>query len=245
MENRNSSKKTRKFLKIIKWIGISLASIIILGFIYEQISQFIDSRTLKQPGKMVQVGNHKMHIYCTGKNQNGSPTIILEAGDGDNYTTWHKIQPELSIVTKACSYDRSGIGFSEGTSDKRTNGEVVSELEALLKNANVPGPYIVAGHSLGGFYARLFTARNRNQVVGLVEVDPSVEQMASFENQPTPFIFKVQNEVFDFLFRIGIARFIMYIDPKIANIDPEISNIEIAFNSTAILNPKNKYKLMA
>lgn len=242
MKSRKSSSKPSGFLKVLKWIGIVIAALVIVGFVYEQISEFIDQKTLKPPGQMIQVGDHKMHIYCTGENKNGSPTVILEAGDGDNYTTWHKVQPEISQFTQVCSYDRSGVGFSEGTADRRTNDDVVTELESLLKNANVDGPYIMVGHSLGGFYTRLFTKNNRSQVIGLVQVDPSVEQMAPFENESIPAIGKVQNSVIDFLFRIGVARIVMHIDPSIANIDSDIASTEIAFNSTAILNPKNKHR---
>ncbi|MCX6810488.1 MAG: alpha/beta hydrolase [Candidatus Berkelbacteria bacterium] len=234
-------KKSSKIKHFIKWLLIVVLCLIVIGFVYEQMSEYVDAKTLKSPGQLIQVGDHKMHIYCTGENKNGNPTVIFEAGDGDNYTTWHKVQPEISIFTKVCSYDRSGVGFSEGTTDQRTNDDVVTELETLLKNANVGGPYIMVGHSLGGFYTRLFTAKNLTQVDGLVQIDPSVEQLAPFENESIPVIGKVQNSVIDSLFRMGVARIVMHIDPSIANIDSDVANIEIAFNSTAVLNPKNKF----
>lgn len=212
----------------------------ILGFVYEQISEYIDTKTLKAPGQIVQVGDHKMHIYCTGENKNGSSTVILEAGGGDNYTTWHRIQLEISKYTKVCSYDRSGLGFSEATKDQRTNDDIVIELESLLKNANINGPYVVVGHSLGGFYSRLFTERNIVQVKGLIQVDSAVEEEAKFEEGDTPLIVRAQSGIIDFLFRIGVARIVMHIDPSIANIDKDIANIQIAFKST-MYKSRNKY----
>lgn len=233
-------RKLSNVKNFFKWLLIVLVALIALGFIYEQASEYIDAKILQALGQMVQIDDHKMHIYCTGENINGSATVILEAGSGDNYTTWHRIQPEISNYTKVCSYDRSGLGFSEATNDQRTNDDVVNELETLLKNANVNGPYIMVGHSTGGFYTRLFTARNRSQVVGLIQIDPSVEQMATFENDPTPLIMTVQSDIIEFLFRIGVARIVMHFNPKIANIDKDIANVEIAFKST-MLNNKNKY----
>lgn len=241
MQNKKANpKKPKKFLNVLKWIGIVLLALIVLGFIYEQVSEYIDAKTLKAPGQIIQVGDHKMHIYCTGDNKNGNPTVILEAGGGDNYTTWHRVQPEISKYTKACSYDRSGIGFSEGTKDERTNDDVVMELESLLKNANVNGPYIMVGHSMGGFYTRLYTKRNINQVKGLIQIDPSIEEMAKLDEGDTPMIVRAQSSVIEFLFRIGVARIVMHINPGIANIDKDVAKTEIAFKST-MYKDKNKY----
>ncbi|MEI6499171.1 MAG: alpha/beta hydrolase [bacterium] len=241
MQNKKShSKKPKKFFNALKWILIVLLALNVLGFVYEQVSEYIDAKTLKAPGKMIQVGDHKMHIYCTGENKNGSPTVILEAGGGMNYTTWHRVQPEISKYTKVCSYDRSGIGFSDGTKDERTNDDVVTEFETLLKNDNVGGPYIMVGHSVGGFYTRLFTKRNIDQVRGLIQIDPSVEQMAPFMNEETPLIVSAQSNIIELLFRIGVARIVMHINPSIANIDKDIANTQIAFSSV-LYKDKNKY----
>lgn len=227
------------FKKILLVALIVILAIIVVGFIYEQISEKID-KTITPPGEMVEVNGHKMHIYCTGEHIDGSPTVILEAGGGDNYTTWHRVQPEISNYTKACSYDRSGLGFSEGASDQRTNDDVVIELETLLKNANVGGPYIMVGHSMGGFYTRLFTKRNIDQIKGLVQIDPSVEEMAPLMEGTIPLMVRVQSGIIEFLFRVGVARAVMHIDPGVANIDKDIANIEIAFKST-MYKDKNKY----
>ena len=239
-KHKEKTKKPNKFLKVLKWIGIGFVILILIGFVYEQISEYIDSKTLRAPGQMIQVGDHKMHIYCTGENKNGSQTVILEAGGGDNYTGWHRVQPEVSKSTKVCSYDRSGLGFSEGTKDQRTNDDVVIELETLLKNANIQGPYIMVGHSMGGFYTRLFTKRNIDQVKGLIQVDPSTEEMAKLDEGDTPMIVRAQSSIIEFLFRIGVARIVMHLDPSIANIDKDIANIQISFKST-MYKDKNKY----
>ena len=196
------TKKPNKFLRVLKWTGLILVTLVLIGFIYEQISEYIDKKTLKAPGQLIQVGDHKMHIYCTGENKNGNPTVVLEAGGGDNYTAWHRVQPEISKSTKVCSYDRSGIGFSEGTQDQRTNDDVVLELETLLNNANIRGPYIMVGHSMGGFYTRLFTKRNISQVKGLIQIDPSIEEMAKLDAGDTPMIVRVQSSIIESLFRI-------------------------------------------
>ena len=150
----------KKVKKILRIAGLVFLSCIVAGFLYESVAEFIDSKTMKVPGQLIQVGNHKMHIYCTGENKSGSPTVILEAGGSNNWATWSNIQPEISNYTRVCSYDRSGYGFGEGSNDNRTNVEVVQELETLLINADIQPPYILAGHSIGGYYIRVFAGRN-------------------------------------------------------------------------------------
>lgn len=233
-------KKPSKLLGFLKWIGVTIISLVILGFIYEQASEYYDSKTLKAPGQMVQVGVHKMHIYCTGQNVNGSPTVIFEAGGGNAYISWSRVQPEIAKSTKVCSYDRSGLGFSEGTNDDRTNLEVTKELETLLRNANIPGPYVLAGHSLGGYYVRVFAKRNINEIKGLVLIDPSVEEQATcIQNYKPSIAEKIAGITTEGAYKIGIARLAMTLFPNALGMDVNNLEIERAFYST-LFNNKNK-----
>lgn len=171
------TKKPNRFLNFIKWFFLAFIGILTVGFIYEQISEFTDQQTILKnpPGQVIQVGDHKMHIYCTGENKSGNPTVILVSGGGQIYSTWIKVQSEVSKYTKVCSYDRSGLGFSEANEDIKTNIDVANELKRLLTNARIEGPYIIAGHSVGGFFARVFTKINSNDIKGLILVDSSLD----------------------------------------------------------------------
>jgi len=120
------------------------------------------------PGQLVDVGGYKMHINCTGQ---GSPTVILAAGTADFSTTWVYVQPEVAKLTRVCSYDRAGMGWSEPSPDPRTINATVEELHTLLVNAGVPGPYVLAGHSLGGMHMRVYARSYPDEVVGLIQVD--------------------------------------------------------------------------
>lgn len=235
-------KKVKKFKRTKRFFTaavIIFMSLLVLGFLYESISEYVDSKTLVPPGKMVEVNGHKMHIYCTGQNRDGEPTVILEAGGGQTYTTWSKVQPEISRYTKVCSYDRSGFGFSEPTDDQRTNDEIVGELEILLKNTDIQGPYILVGHSMGGIYTRVFTKRNINEVKGLIQIDPSVEEQARLSEGNVPFLVKLQSLLLDIAFRIGIPRIIMNTYPSLVGFDKNMTKTEKAFASTLLKN-KNK-----
>ncbi len=111
-----------------------------------------------------------MHIDCTGE---GSPAVILDSGLGDGYRSWRKVQPQIALLTRVCSYDRAGIGYSDSSPKPRTSKVFAEELHTLLQNAGVRAPYVLVGHSMGGFDVRMFASRYVNEAVGMVLVDSS------------------------------------------------------------------------
>jgi pimeloyl-ACP methyl ester carboxylesterase len=138
-------------------------------------------------------GGRRLYLECHGT---GSPTVILEAGyrSSCRYWTDDLLQPErprtmvlpgVASFTHVCAYDRPGtyaplgddelIGRSDPVSQPRAAPDVVSDLHALLQAAGVPGPYVLAGHSMGGLFTRLYASTYPNDVVGLVLVDPYSE----------------------------------------------------------------------
>ena len=125
------------------------------------------------PGRLVDVGPHRLHIHCTGR---GSPAVVFESGLGGTWLDWARVQPEVSRFTRACSYDRAGYGWSERGPEPRDASRIAGELDRLLDNANVPPPYVLVGHSFGGLAVRLLAARKeRHAVSGLVLVDAAHE----------------------------------------------------------------------
>jgi pimeloyl-ACP methyl ester carboxylesterase len=122
------------------------------------------------PGRLVDVGGHRLHINCTGT---GSPAVIFDAALGASSLSWTLVQPDVAALTRACSYDRAGLGWSEAGPMPRTAGRVADELHALLTRAGVAPPYVLVGHSFGGLVMRVFTARHPEHVAGLVLADPA------------------------------------------------------------------------
>jgi pimeloyl-ACP methyl ester carboxylesterase len=161
----------RRWLRII--VRLLLVLIILIaaaGFFYENISEARDRRFNPMPGRVVDVGGYKMHIDCTGQ---GTPTVILDSGLGDSYISWRKVQPQLAQFARVCSYDRAGLGYSDSSPRPRTSRDIAEELHMLLHNAGIFPPYILVGHSMGGYDVRLYASLYRGEVAGMVLVDSS------------------------------------------------------------------------
>ncbi len=132
----------------------------------------------------VDVGGHKLQISCLGE---GSPTVIIESGFGgpavgDFYWANIVLRVAANNKNRICAYDRAGLGSSDPIpTESRTSQDVVNDLHALLTNANITPPYILVGHSLGGFHVRLYTDQYPDEVAGMVLIDSShPNQFAEF-----------------------------------------------------------------
>jgi pimeloyl-ACP methyl ester carboxylesterase len=158
----------------LRRIAIGLVSVTVFlaaaGAFYQNISAVSDRRAFPVPGKLVDAGGFKMHINCTGQ---GTPTVILESGLGDTYLSWQKVQPQIAHFARVCSYDRAGLGYSYYSRNPSTSKYFAEELHTLLHNAGVSPPYILVGHSMGGFDVRLYASSYRSEVAGMVLVDSS------------------------------------------------------------------------
>ncbi|MFI8685811.1 alpha/beta fold hydrolase [Rossellomorea sp. NPDC077527] len=122
----------------------------------------------------VQITGCKLYAKLVGEN-NGKPTIVLDAGYGDYSKAWDSVIEDLSMLSKVLIYDRAGLGKSATSSNPRTSREMVKELKELLIEAKIKPPYILVGHSFGGVNLRMFATEYQNEVCGLVLVDSTPE----------------------------------------------------------------------
>lgn len=164
------TKKAKGRLIIVLFFA---GTIYFTGFFFQLISEAFDYFLYPAPGKMVDVGKHSLHLNCSGK---GEPTVILEHGLGWTSVEWSLVQKEVEKFTRVCSYDRAGYAWSEEGELPRTSERFADELHDLLKEAEVPPPYILVGHSYGGINVRVYADKYPDEVAGLVLVDPSHEK---------------------------------------------------------------------
>jgi pimeloyl-ACP methyl ester carboxylesterase len=155
--------------RVVLRIAAVLMFVILAGATYQGAATAIERRQFPHPGRMIDIGDRQLHIYCTGK---GSPTVVLEAPAAGMSAAWGWVQPALERTTRTCSYDRAGLGWSEAGDRPYEPSTVPDHLHTLLDRAGERAPYVLVGHGLGAAFAKLYAARFGAGVRTLILVDP-------------------------------------------------------------------------
>ena len=158
---------------LVAGLCLATACLAITGAVYEMIGRWRDARRFPQRGHLVRVGSIRLNIDCGGQ---GSPAVILESGLGGPSLDWLMVQPEIAKFTRVCSYDRAGYGWSDSGPKPRSSLQIAHELNQLLQAAGEKDPYVLVGHSMGGYNIRVYAGQYPNDVVGMVLVDASHEE---------------------------------------------------------------------
>lgn len=128
------------------------------------------------PGNLYDIGGYRLHMHCEGQ---GKPAVILDAGIGGFSLEWLPVQRLLRTETfRVCVYDRAGYGWSDPGPAPRTTDRIVEELHQLLDTAAISPPYVLVGHSFGGYNMQYFAKSYPREVDGLVLVDSSHPEQA-------------------------------------------------------------------
>jgi pimeloyl-ACP methyl ester carboxylesterase len=152
---------------LVVLLGIAVL-LLAVGVIYQAMGTWRDRQLHAPPGRLVQVNQGRMHINVMGQ---GTPTVVFESGMGASCLSWTFVQPKVAEFARAVSYDRAGHGWSDPSGEPRTARRIAQELHALLAAAGIPRPYVLVGHSFGGYVIRAFAHLYRDEVVGMVLVD--------------------------------------------------------------------------
>src|SRR5688500_16002109 len=156
------------------------------GATYQWIATRNDLATNPPPGRLVDVGGHRLHIACSGS---GEPTVVLESGLGSAGTVGSSVvRSEVAEFTRVCAYDRAGMGYSDPGPSPRTARRITRELELLLDRSDIREPVILVGASIGGLYMRVYASEHEQRVAGLVLVDGSHEEQEMDIPGVAPFV---------------------------------------------------------
>jgi len=183
------------------------------ALLYQAHGAARDARRFPPPGRLVPLdgsGGLCLHLHAMGES---GPAVILDAGIGASSLSWSLVQSPASRYARVYAYDRAGYGWSDPP--RRSNGpriasRLAEELRALLRAADVPGPYILVGHSFGGYVARLYAERWPVEVAGLVMLDtPDAHQWAhpSRERRREHLGGALFSRIGGYLARLGVVRF--------------------------------------
>lgn len=169
---RRPTSRLRRSLLILGGLLVLIVLLAAAGSIYQLRASKADRARYKAPGDLVTVRGRQMHIHCHGQ---GSPTVVLDAGQGAWSIAWADLVPRLDDTTRVCSYDRAGNGWSEPAHDDRSPQVMADDLAALLDAAAIDSPYIIVASSAAALHARLVAAQKPDVVSGLVLIDPATE----------------------------------------------------------------------
>jgi pimeloyl-ACP methyl ester carboxylesterase len=215
-----SSRFVRWIGRALLWSVVALLVLAVIGAIYQAIATERAERAFPPPGEMVDVGAYSLHIYCAGQ---GEPTVVLDAGSGEMSADWVLVQREVSGTTRVCAYDRAGMGWSEMGPEPRDARRISGELNALLTEAGIEGPYVLVGHSFGGLYAQTYAARYAEKVAGVCLVESSSPEQfghrpaARDSHEPPTRTFAVAS----LLARIGVVRLLYELLPAPPELPPQ------------------------
>ena len=222
------------FIIILVRFMVVILGLILAGAIFESIAEAIENHTIPLVGQLVDVGGYRLHISCAGT---GNPIVVIDSGVGDWSTSWVGVQTEVAKTTKVCIYDRAGYGWSEAGPQPRTSQQFVKEMYALLKKADIAGPYLLVGHSLGGLTVQLFAYEYSDEVVGAVLVDSlnpgNVPRNSTTVRTRDRSTFSADS-VLPLLARIGIMRFSVRPLGFIPPLSPEVEKAKLAFLSRPV-----------
>ena len=213
-------------------LGVT-ALMVVAGVVYEQWARWNVESQYQPLGRLVEVDGHRSHLHCTGA---GAPTIVLESGlDSFGSLSWSLVQAQMAETNRVCSYDRSGILWSEPRDEIPSATFVADHLHRLLEVASEPPPYLLVGHSLGGPHMRVFADHHRQDVVGLVFVDSShPEQNVRFPKEVTAGAAAPSAVLVSVLAETGVLRLLAPFSMEGAPAEAQIA-FEIAPQRTSAL----------
>jgi len=172
-------------LKVLKWTGLSIGVLLLL-IIMTGFTLRMAGPKAQPPGEMVDVGGYKLHVNSVGV-KNDKPTIVIEAGAGAFSEYYYWLGEGLKDSMRVVRYDRAGIGYSELSDSPRDPESTARDLHTLLEASGESPPYIMAGHSYGGHYMRVFTKMYPDEVAGMVFLDaPHPDESERLNMPPDP-----------------------------------------------------------
>jgi pimeloyl-ACP methyl ester carboxylesterase len=183
MEQASVQPKLKMWIRFAsKCLILLLAVLLLVGITYEQIGQRQDRKRFPRVGRSVDIGGRSLNIYCSGE---GGPAVILDTGGSAPGYGNLLFQSRVAQFTRACWFDRAGLGWSDPSPVEQTSAAVAEDLHALLHAAGIPPPFVLVGSSFSGFNVRAFAGKYPSEVVGAVLVDSAHEDQYRYEPRAT------------------------------------------------------------
>jgi pimeloyl-ACP methyl ester carboxylesterase len=201
--------------------------LIAVGGAYETVAEATSSNAAPS-GRTYLVDGHRLYVNCVGA---GTPTVVLFNGLGERTPSWAWVQRSLSSKTRVCAFDRAGQGWSGAAPGSQDGHELASDLQGLLRAADVSGPYVLAGHSTGGTYALVYAAQYPEQVAGVALIDSATPYQFDLPDYPTFYsLWRRASALLPSLSRAGFGRLVL--DTGYGTLPPDARDQLRAFAAT-------------
>jgi pimeloyl-ACP methyl ester carboxylesterase len=188
-------------------VSVALVLLILAsGAVYQFIGLRRTERTYVPPGTMVNVERERLHVVSAGT---GTPAVLFEAGVAASSLSWARVMPDIATFTRACAYDRAGLGWSDPARSPRTVSGMLAELRGVIAHAKTAtgAPCVLVGHSFGAFLVYAYASAHPGDVAGLVLLDPPSEWHHATRRQARMLWGGIQlSRVGGILARIGAVR---------------------------------------
>jgi hypothetical protein len=149
------------------WLGVVVA-LPLGGLIYEAYADGMAGLEFTPPGMLVDIGGRRLHLLCIGT---GEPTVIFEAPGWGNALSFTSVRERVASRATVCSYDRSGMGWSDPAEGPVSTGDLVRDLAVLQDRAKLRAPFVLVASSIGGLTAELFARQFPERTAGAVFLD--------------------------------------------------------------------------
>jgi pimeloyl-ACP methyl ester carboxylesterase len=208
--------------------AFAILALTALGGAFETVMEAATSNNPPSGGRTYLVAGHSLYLRCTGS---GSPAVILFNGLGARTPSWAWVQGDVARQTRVCAFDRAGQGWSGKAPGRQDAHELSADVRGLLAAANVPGPYVLAGHSVGGTYALAYAMDYPKDVAGVALIDSATPYQFDLPTYPRFYsIWRRGSALLPTLARAGVAR--VYSFGSSSSLPPDAGRAARAFGSS-------------
>jgi len=184
--------------------AFTILGLVAIGGAYETVTEAATSNNPPAGGRTYPVNGHSLYLRCEGS---GSPTVILFNGLGERTPSWAWVQRDVARQTRVCVFDRAGQGWSGDGVGRQDAHQLAADVQGLMDAARLPGPYVLAGHSVGGTYALAYAMDYPKHVSGLALIDSATPYQFDLPDYPSFYsLWRRGQALLPTLGRAGIPR---------------------------------------
>ena len=190
-----------------RWLlypAFAVLGLVALGGAYETVAEATTSNPAPSTGRTYVVDGHSLYLNCVGS---GSPTVVLFNGHSARTPNWALVQSAVARQTRVCAYDRAGQGWSGKAPGRQDGHELAADVHGLLSAADVPGPYVLVGHSVGGTYALAYAMDYPKETAGVALIDSASPYQFDLPDYPSFYsMYRRVGALLPSLGRVGVPR---------------------------------------